>query len=235
MLGRPSGARGLALALSLCLTAAALPAGAQTVCLGRPSAGELRNGRQLQPRPYLSIKRGSEARTWGHGILLQLLSRGARSAATAVPGSIALVGDLSAPEGGPLSGHASHQAGRDADIAFLVSDSTGQPVTLDTFEAFGSDGRSLTNADHYFDAYRNWLMLREWLSELRVVVTHVFVSAELRLLLLEYGKQSPEFARYVPLAARVLHPHPTHTEHFHVRIACPTDQSAVCLDGSEAP
>ena len=235
MMGRPSGAPRLALALTLCLTAAALPAAAQTVCLGRPSAGELRNGRQLQPRPYLRIKRGSEARTWGHGILLQLLSRGARSAATAVPGSVALVGDLSAPEGGPLAGHASHQAGRDADIAFLVSDSAGQSVAIEAFEAFGSDGRSLTNSDPFFDAYRNWLLLREWLSELRVVVTHVFVSPELRQLLLDYGKQSPEFGRYVPLAARVLHPHPTHTDHFHLRIACPTDQGRHCLDDGAGP
>ena len=227
MRGRPSGAQHWAMALCVCLTAATVPASAQTVCVGRPSAGELRNGRQLQSRPYLRIKRGSEARTWGHGILVQLLSRGARSAATAVPGSVALVGDLSAPEGGPLAGHASHQAGRDADIAFLVSDSAGQPVTLEAFEVFAADGRSLTNSDHFFDAYRNWLMLREWLSELRVVVTHVFIAAELRQLLLDYGGQSPEFARYVPLAAAVLRPHPTHNDHFHIRIACAAPQGAV--------
>ncbi len=224
--------RSLGLALSLALVAPT--AAAQTVCASPLSAGSLRDGRQLQARPYLRIKRGSEARTWGHVVLLQLVSRGARSAAAAVPGSVALVGDLSAPEGGPLSGHASHQSGHDADIAFFVSDSTGHPVTLDTFEAFGSDGRSLVNSDHNFDAYRNWLMLREWLSELRVVVSHVFVSAELRQLLLDYGRQSPEFARFVPLAARVLHPHPTHTEHFHVRIA-PVHQSSHCSDGSESP
>jgi penicillin-insensitive murein endopeptidase len=223
--------RSLALALSLALVAPT--AAAQAVCASPLSAGSLPDGRQLQARPYLRIKRGSEARIWGHVVLLQLVSRGARSAAAAVPGSIALVGDLSAPEGGPLSGHASHQAGRDADIAFFVSDSAGQSVTLDTFEAFGSDGRSLTNSDHIFDAYRNWLQLREWLSELRVVVSHVFVSAELRHLLLDYGKQSPEFARFVPLAAQILRAHPTHADHFHVRVAPPTDQNSHCLE--EAP
>jgi len=235
MRGKLSDAQRWGTALFVCLTAATVPASAQTVCVGRPSAGELRDGQQLQPRPYLRIKHGSEARTWGHGILLQLLSRGARAAATAVPGSVALVGDLSAPEGGPLAGHASHQAGRDADVAFLVSDSAGQPVVLEAFEAFAADGRSPTNSDHFFDAYRNWLMLREWLSELRVVVTHVFIAAELRQLLLDYGRQSPEFARYVPLAARVLRPHSSHTEHFHVRIACPTDQGGLCLNDSAGP
>lgn len=219
---------GLLVGATLTLTAAA--SAAQTVCQGRPSSGALRGGRLLEERPYLRIKRGSEGRTWGHGILLQLLSRGARAAAAAVPGSIALVGDLSARDGGPLTGHASHQAGRDADIAFLVSDGRGQPVVLDAFEAFGPNGRSISSSDHFFDAYRNWIMLREWLSDLRVVVSHVFISAELRELLLDYGKQSPEFARYVPLASRVLHVHPNHADHFHVRIACPADQSDVCLD-----
>jgi len=125
--------------------------------------------------------------------------------------------------------------GRDADIAFLVSDGQGRPVLLEAFEPFGADGRSLSNADHFFDAYRNWVMLRAWLSDLRVVASHIFVSAELRQLLLDYGRQSPEFARFVPHAAQVLHPHPTHTDHFHVRIACPSDQGAACLDDSGQP
>lgn len=225
----------LGLLVGMALTQAAPASAAQTVCQGRPSAGALRGGHPLEERPYLQIKRGSEGRTWGHAILLELLRRGARAAAAAVPGSIALVGDLSARDGGPLSGHASHQAGRDADVAFLVSDGRGEPVALDAFEAFGPQGRSLSSPDHFFDAYRNWIMLREWLSELRVVISHVFVSAELRRLLLDYGQQSPEFGRYVPLASQVLHVHPNHTDHFHVRIACPTDQTDVCLDDSGSP
>jgi penicillin-insensitive murein DD-endopeptidase len=214
----------------LAATATTLPSGAQTVCQGRPSSGALRGGLALRERPYLRIKRGSEERTWGHPVLLQLVSRGARAAAFAVPGSVALVGDLSARDGGALSGHASHQVGRDADVAFLVADGQGHPVALERFESFGADGRSLENSDHFFDTYRNWLMLREWLGDLRVAATHVFVSAELRDLLLDYGRQSPDFARLVPLAARVLHPHPAHADHFHLRIACPTDQTAGCID-----
>jgi penicillin-insensitive murein DD-endopeptidase len=131
-----------------------------------------------------------------------------------------LVGDISAREGGPLSGHVSHQAGLDADVAFFVADLQGRPVTLEAFEAFGADGRSLSNPEHVLDVYRNWLMLRAWLSDLRVVVSHVFIAAELRQLLLDYGQQSPEFVRYVPLAAQVLIAHPTHADHFHLRITC---------------
>lgn len=201
-----------------------VPASAQTVCAGQPSAGTLRYGRKLGERPFLRLKRGSEDRAWGHPVLLQLVHRGARAAAFALPGSVALVGDLSAEGGGPIPGHASHQSGLDADVAFFVADSRGLPVVLAEFEAFGGDGRSLTHPERFFDAYRNWLMLREWLSDLRVVVTHVFVSAELRELLLEYGRQNPEFARLVPLAALVLTPYPNHADHFHLRIACPSDQ-----------
>jgi penicillin-insensitive murein DD-endopeptidase len=219
---------GCRLLLALALAAARSPA--QTLCEGRPNSGVLRGARQLPTRPYLRIKAGSESRVWGHPLLLHLISRGARAAALAAPGSVALVGDLSAPTGGPLSGHASHQAGRDADVAFFVSNASGRPVVLEAFEAFDVSGRSLEHADHVFDAYRNWLLLREWLSELRVVVTHIFVSAELRQLLLEYGRQNPEFSRYVPLAGQILHAHPTHADHFHLRIACPTDQGSECLD-----
>lgn len=211
------------------------PAAAQTVCEGRTSAGTLVGGLRLDDRPYLRIKRGSEQRVWGHPILLALVRRAARAASLAVPGSVALIGDLSAPRGGFLSGHASHQSGRDADVAFFVADGHGRPVTLAAFEAFGADGRSLSDPDHVFDAYRNWLVLRAWLTELRVVVTHVFIAPELRQLLLDYGRQSPEFARYAPLAAQVLHPYPNHADHFHLRIACPTDQDSGCLDDSAQP
>jgi proteic killer suppression protein len=106
---------------------------------------------------------------------------------------------------------------------------------LEAFEAFGAAGRSLLNPDHFFDAYRNWLLLREWFGELRVAVTHVVVSAELRELLLDYGRASPEFARLVPLAASVLRAPPNHADHFHLRIACPTDQGVSCVDGASEP
>jgi penicillin-insensitive murein DD-endopeptidase len=207
--------------LSLALVGSARPSPAQTACQGRPNAGGLQSWRAVAERAYVRIKRGSEERVWGQPLLLTLVRRGARAAAAAVPGSVALVGDLSAREGGPLSGHASHQAGRDADVALFVSDTHGRPVMLEAFEPFGADGRSLTNPAHVLDVYRNWLLLREWLSELRVVVSHVFISAEIRQLLLEYGRQSPEFARLVPLAAQVLRPHPMHADHFHLRIESP--------------
>lgn len=194
----------------------AAPSVAQTFAPGAPSTVR---GRLLSERPYLRIKRGSEDRVWGNPLLLELVRRGARAAAVAVPGSVTLVGDVSARHGGPLTGHVSHQTGCDADVGLFVADGQGQPLALEAFEAFGADGRSLSNPDHMLDVYRNWLMLREWLRDLRVIVSHVFISAELRQLLLEYGRQSTEFARFVPLAARILHAHPTHTDHFHLRIS----------------
>jgi len=180
----------------------------------------LDGARTLSERSYLRIKQGSEDRVWGNPLLLELVRRGARAAAMAVPGSVTLVGDLSARHGGRLSGHVSHQTGCDADVALFVADGQGQPVMLNAFEPFGSDGRSLSNPSHVLDAYRTWVMLREWLRDLRVVVSHVFISAELRELLLEYGRQSPEFARFVPLAERVMHAYSGHQDHFHLRIQC---------------
>ncbi len=205
-----------------------------TRCVGRPNAGVLQHGRQLEARPYLQIKSGSEQNVWGHPVLVQLVNHAARAAAV-VPGSVALIGDLSSPAGGPLPGHSSHQVGRDADVAFCAADAQGRPVVLQDFESFDAQGRGLSNPERYFDAYRNWLLLRVWLSELRVPVSHVFVSAELRELLLDYGQQSPEFSRHVPRAMQVLHAHPTHVDHFHVRIACPRDQGNDCIDDAREP
>jgi penicillin-insensitive murein DD-endopeptidase len=208
-------ARLLSALLSLGVLAAGPAGAAQT-----RSDSLLRGAILLEERPYLRIKHASEDRVWGEPILVALVRRGARAAAAAVPGSVALVGDLSARDGGPLRGHVSHQTGCDADVALFVANRQGQPVALRAFEAFGADGRSFSNPEHVLDVYRNWLMLREWLRELRAVVSHVFISAELRQLLLEYGRQSPEFARYVPLAERVLHAYPGHQDHFHLRIMC---------------
>ena len=209
---------------------AAAPDADRTLCEGSPSAGTLHSGRRLESRPYLRIKAASQLNAWGHPMMLQLLSRGARAAAQAGSGSMALIGDLSARDGGPLPGHVSHQAGRDADVGFFVSDSQGRPILLDAFEAFGADGHSLSVPEHYFDGYRNWVMLRAWFTDLRVVISHIFISSALRQLLLEYGQQSPEFQRYVPLASQVLHAYPNHADHFHVRIACPSDQGPACHD-----
>lgn len=220
-------------ALLALVPAEAFPA-TPTQCTGRPNAGTLRNGRELAPRPYLAIKHSSVGHTWGHPQLLQLVSGAAFAVANAVPGSVALVGDLSAEFGGFLSGHGSHQVGLDADVAFYVSNAQGAVALVD-FEPFDALGRSLAHPGFFFDTYRNWILLSFWLSELRAVVTHVFVSPELRALLLDYGRQSPEFVRHVPLAIRVLQAHPNHADHFHIRIACPSDQGPACLDSAGQP
>ena len=53
-----------------------------------------------------------------------------------------LVGDLSSEQGGKLSGHTSHQSGRDADVGFYATDARGRAVELDHFVAFAADGRA---------------------------------------------------------------------------------------------
>lgn len=204
---------------------------APTRCLGHPNRGRMTEARQLRARSYLRIKTGSWSNTWGHSLLLQLINGGAREVATAVPGSITLVGDLSSREGGPLAGHASHQVGRDADVAFMVT-AGGQPVPLTHFEPFDGKGRSLRHSGYRFDERSNWLMLRYWLSDLRVPINAVFVSGAIRRLLLSYGRKSPEFAPLVPLAKRVLKAHSKHTDHFHLRIGCPSDQGEDCSEHS---
>lgn len=190
-------------------------------CLGSPHAGRLENGMRLQARPYLRIKRRSRARAWGHPLLVQMLDAGAR-AAGARPGAPLLVGDLSARLGGPLSGHASHQQGLDADIGFFATDSGGETADLAAFVSFNKHGKSSNGL--VFDSRRNWLMLQSWLSDLRAPSLRIFVSAPLRALLLDYARAIPELRGFAPRAGRVLRPHAAHADHFHLRIGCPSDQ-----------
>jgi hypothetical protein len=93
----------LGLVMGLAISAFTGASAAQPACDQRPNSGGLHESAPLVGRPYLRIKRGSEARNWGHRALLALVQRGARAAALAVPGSRALVGDLSADRSRDMS------------------------------------------------------------------------------------------------------------------------------------
>src|SRR5262245_44096028 len=83
---------------------------------GYPNDGWQLRGKRLRRTPELRIRTASKDRVYGHPALVLMLGRSATDVAKAAPGSVLLVGDLSAKGGGPISGHKSHQSGRDAEI-----------------------------------------------------------------------------------------------------------------------
>jgi penicillin-insensitive murein endopeptidase len=224
----------LALLLSGCLPWAgvvAAPSGSQ----GTVSRGLLEGGERLAARgkSYRFYRPGR--RQWGTPELNGLIVRASDSVAAAHPGSVLLVGDMSAREGGFIGGHRSHRSGRDVDFAFYSTDPGRRPVDgfpLVHFDRFGvgvREGRAVR-----FDAERNWLLVEALLTDTKAAVQWLFVSEGVKALLLEWALEGGRPHEIIERAATVLHqPRDAlpHDDHFHLRIYCPPKpRSPYCRD-----
>jgi len=207
------------------------PYALMSLSVGHPNAGWQARAAKLKPRKGLQIKKSSRKHCYGHPSLVKMLYRSSRDIARAAPGSVMVVGDLSAKKGGPLAGHQSHQSGRDVDIAFYAKDKKGKSVVLDKFVAFDRHGKAKDRSGRVFDDHRNWLLVQSWLRDGRAGLSHIFVSRALRGRLLRYAQSRKSFRKYVPRAEKLLkqpEDSTAHDDHFHVRIACPKRQGDIC-------
>jgi penicillin-insensitive murein endopeptidase len=211
------------------------PLSKASLTVGHPNDGFQVRAKRLQRTDSLAVRKASSARVYGHPALVLMLRRSARDVALAAPGSVLLVGDLSAKSGGAISGHRSHQSGRDADVAFYVKDARGKPIAARDFTAFDGEGKAKNGSSVVFDDMRNWLLVESWAKDRRAGLSHVFVSDPLRARLLGYARKHPKFSRYLAEATALLkqpeHGEP-HDDHFHVRIECPKDQRDICRSES---
>ncbi|MEB2311788.1 MAG: penicillin-insensitive murein endopeptidase [Polyangiaceae bacterium] len=213
------------------------PYSLMSLTVGHPNDGWQVRAKRLKRTRSLVIKPSSAAHCYGHPALVLMLRRSAAELARAARGSVMVVGDLSRAEGGPLSGHHSHQSGRDADVAFYVKDASGKPVVLDHFVKFDARGRAADGSGLVFDDWRNWLLVLSWLRDGRAGLSHVFVASWLKHRLIAFAESRKDFAGYVPAALRLLHQPPNaeaHDDHFHVRISCPKRQLGLCKEESRA-
>ncbi|MEZ4446458.1 MAG: penicillin-insensitive murein endopeptidase [Polyangiaceae bacterium] len=209
------------------------PYSLMSLSVGYPNAGYQLRPIKLKTNRNLRVKKGSEQRIYGHPALVKMLHRNARDMARTFKGSVMLVGDLSDEDGGPLSGHHSHQSGRDADVAFYALDPKGKPAKLDRFIAFDGEGVAKDKSGYRFDDRRNWLLVRAWLKDHRAGLSHIFVSRPLRRRLLAYAEGHKAEAKHVEAAARLLKEPKNadaHDDHFHLRISCPKRQEAICRE-----
>jgi penicillin-insensitive murein endopeptidase len=209
------------------------PYSLMSLSVGYPNDGWQVRAKQLRASEPLQIKRSSRTYCYGHPALVLMLQRSAAEMARAYPGSVMVVGDVSAKDGGPLYGHRSHQSGRDADVGFYARDWRGRPFVPKRFVSYGADGKAKNYPGLVFDDGRNWALVVSWLRDNRARVTHVFVSRDLRERLLAYGRKSAH-RNLVPRVANLLRQPKSssaHDDHFHVRIACPDRQEAICQPG----
>ena len=152
------------------------PFNKMSLSVGAPNHGGQLRAKRLKKAPYLKIRESSKERSYGHPSLVLMLDRSAKQVARARPGSVLLVADVSTEEGGGLSGHHSHQSGRDADVAFYARDAKGKLVVLDHLVAFDGDGKAKDGSGLVFDDDRNWLLVMGWARDTRADLAYVFIS-----------------------------------------------------------
>jgi len=204
--------------------------------VGLPFDGRLRRAVELRESSYLRRvteyePRGNFYGTWE---LVQLLERAAYRVERRVPGAKLSVGELSAREGGRIPGHASHQNGRDVDIAFYMLDGRGDPYPPGAFAAFDARGQGLApNEGLRFDDARNWELVAKLVADGDARVQYIFVAHHLEQRLLREGRRRGAPASVLHRAETVMVQPASghrHANHFHVRIYCAPADRPTCRD-----
>jgi penicillin-insensitive murein endopeptidase len=204
--------------------------------IGTASRGYLVHGRRLpDDLPHLKPRPVSVARraVWGTDALVMALDRSAAAVARSWPGSVLYAGDLSARHGGDLPGHASHNSGRDADLAFYMRDDAGMLADGPPMHPITDTGRALYSP-LWFDAARNWALVAALLTEPEVQVQWIFVASHLEAMLLAHARASSADPKLIERAEAVLKEpvdSSRHLEHFHLRLFCALEERLEgCLD-----
>lgn len=229
-------------ASSSALVATADPGRPQSIRLrasrseGLPWDGRLVRAVRLEPSAAVRYAGAYAAADnfWGTWELVQLVQRAGAHVARRHPGARLTVGELSRKTGGEIPGHASHENGRDVDLAFYMLDGAGRPHQPWAFAAFRADGTAPPpNEGLRFDDARNWELVARLLTDADARVQFIFVSRAIQARLLAQARRARAPARILERARQVMvqpsgaHPH---ANHFHVRIYCPPDDRPRCQD-----
>jgi len=180
-----------------------------SVSRGTPQQGRLINGEQLPRGPGYHVR--SARKAWGTNATISRLLAAFRTMDKRFPGHVLAVGDLSRKGGGYFPPHASHQNGRDVDIAFYVK----RVKTLERFRRVSP--RTL-------DAKRTWAFLEALLKGRGV--QYVFIDYPLQKPLYEEARRSGwskarlakvfQYPRGRGRGAIVMH-EKGHDDHMHIR------------------
>ncbi len=210
------------------------PAG--SLAFGGTSSGRLINGRRLKLRgrhysffPHIR-ERGTN---WGTDEMAAFIQRVAGRVAAEHRKAALRLGNISLRHGGRSPWHASHQVGRDVDIAFFVTDEEGEPQVLNDFVVIGRSGRSRDGA-LAFDEERNLSLVLALLADEQAPVQWIFIARWLERRLLNRARKvgvDDEMTRRIAEVLRQPGDSAPHHDHFHVRIFCSTeDRNYGCLN-----
>ncbi|MBK8251565.1 MAG: penicillin-insensitive murein endopeptidase [Polyangiaceae bacterium] len=227
----------LSIAMTACFGAPNPLAPLHRGSVGLPHDGRLLLGKEL-PREgegYRVIC--YDGLHYGTSRLVNVIERAAARVALERPGGSPLaVCDLSAPGGGRLSRHRSHQSGRDVDLLFYALTPDGRPSMVQ-FVRFGTDGLAEPVPGSFvrLDIERQWLLVRALLTDPQSAVQWMFIAHPIEALLIEYARARGEDPELVWRAEQVMiEPWDSlpHDDHIHLRLACTPDEAiAGCLGG----
>ena len=207
--------------------------------VGVPNHGVQSEAEELPVRgPGFVRYRPQSTHYFGRPRLVSALQRAAADLERDAPGGAPLsIGDLSAKDGGRISGHDSHRTGRDVDLLFLVTTPEGAPLPSPGFVRFEGDGLARVQETGTFvrlDVDREWRLLRSLLTSPEIGVQYLFVCHEVEALLIDRARALGEPDALVWQAETVmLEPSDSlrHDDHVHLRIACSPDEAVAGCSG----
>ena len=193
--------------------------------LGAPWAGRLQHASALPPGDGYFIRRPERA--FGTQTTIELTERAISQTLDAFPDEhILAIGDISAPSGGLITQHRSHQSGRDIDVGLFYRDKpAGYPASfvhadednldcaatfklLESFLATADDDGGVQMIFLDFDVQG---ILYDW------ALDHGISERRLeRIFQYPHGRGSAE---------GIVRHEPNHDNHMHVRFKCPADDT----------
>lgn len=184
-----------------------------SMSVGKPNAGRLINGVQMQSgEGWEPVVPGT---AWATQETVDSLKVAISKVASAFPGTPKLpIGDISAENGGYLSPHLSHQAGRDVDIGYYYR--TGQKWY-----------RRATAEN--LDLPRTWAFVRALVTDTDVEM--LLIDHGIQRLIRDYAEGVGESREWLDLLFRgkgavqpLIRHAPGHATHIHIRFYSPVAQ-----------
>ena len=189
--------------------------------VGAPQRGRLVNASRLRSGKGYLLRRPE--RTYGTSQMVHYVREVVGSARRQHPKAHRLaIGDLSSRRGGPLSGHRSHQSGRDIDIGlFFKKRPAGYPKEFKPGTASN------------LDMAATWTLVKEFAATAKHDggVEVIFLDYELQRALYKWARKQGvprttlrKILQYPAgrwADAGVVQHYPNHADHLHVRFKCP--------------
>lgn len=213
----------LALATTLALAAFSYcdeqPTDGPSTSIGSPSNGRVDGARRFVDSDHARVlprRHKQRCLAWGTKRLVMAIDAAGERVGKEHPGPdgkpVPLgVGNIGRAKGGPIRDYSrSHQAGRDADLAFFYEGKVAED--LERIE--GTSG---------LDVVRTWALVRSLLEDTSIDVQWLFVSTPIRDALLAEAARTNAPRDVVKRAREVLRQPsdaPPHDDHLHLRIRC---------------